>query len=136
MAPNPRGTGAFPDWYRSLTATDVVVVVPEVADYEVRRELILARLELSLARLAAVRAAARFEPITSEIMLAAARIWAEAKSHRAAHGGEGATGWRRHPPRHRSNARKGRAVMIATTNVRYLAQFADARLWSEIRVES
>ncbi len=28
------------------------------------------------------------------------------------------------------------AMMIATTNVRHLAQFADARLWSEIRVES
>ena len=64
----------------SLTETDFVVVVPEVADYEVRRELILARLELSLARLASVRAAARFEPITSEIMLAAARIWADARA--------------------------------------------------------
>src|SRR5688572_13511354 len=80
MAANPRGTGDFPDWYRFLTGTEVVLVVPEIADYEVRRELILARLELSLARLGAVRAAARFEPITSEIMLEAARIWAEARA--------------------------------------------------------
>ncbi|MEX0783966.1 MAG: nucleic acid-binding protein, partial [Dehalococcoidia bacterium] len=78
MAANPRGTGDFPAWYRSVTSAEIDVVVPEIADYEVRRELILAGLELSLARLAAVRAAARFEPITSEIMLAAARIWAEA----------------------------------------------------------
>ena len=128
----------------SLTETDFVVVVPEVADYEVRRELILARLELSLARLASVRAAARFEPITSEIMLAAARIWADARAMgrpmaaRERLDGDAillATARSLAASQPRSLAGEG-TVMIATTNVRHLAHFANARLWSDIELGS
>ena len=127
----------------SLTETDFVVVVPEVADYEVRRELILARLELSppgsppsaqrhgssqsparsccgCANLGGRKGmgrpmAARERLDGDAILLATARSLAASQPRSLA--GEG-------------------TVMIATTNVRHLAHFANARLWSDIELGS
>ena len=67
-------------WMESLLAQGVRVYVPEVADYEVRRELIRARKTSSVARLNRLKQLARYLPITTDMMLEAADLWAQARN--------------------------------------------------------
>ena len=55
------------------------VVVPEIADYEVRRELIRARRKAGLVRLDAFIGQVEFLPINTVAMRRAAAFWAEAR---------------------------------------------------------
>ena len=64
---NPKGTPealACQQWVRDLLAAKVRVVVPAIADYELRRELIRAGKIAGLRRLDAVRMGLEFDPIT------------------------------------------------------------------------
>ena len=56
------------------------VFVPEIADYELRRELIRAKLPRSIGRLGALKRELRYLPLTTGTMLRAAQLWAEARN--------------------------------------------------------
>jgi predicted nucleic acid-binding protein len=82
MVTHPRATGTSHDcqqWLRSLLQRGEKVAVPEIADYEVRRELIRANLVRSLRRLDDLQRTLDYIPIQTETMLLAARLWAEAR---------------------------------------------------------
>jgi predicted nucleic acid-binding protein len=66
-------------WMESLVAKGVRVCVPEIADYEVRRELLRANKLHGISRLNIVKNAVTYLPITTEIMLKAAELWAQAR---------------------------------------------------------
>lgn len=68
------------DWVVELRLSGVTVCVPEIADHEVRRELIRARKPSALRRLDRLKAAARYVPLTTDAMLLAAELWAQARS--------------------------------------------------------
>jgi hypothetical protein len=63
-------------WLDSLRAAGVVVIVPEIADYEVRRELIRAGVIAGLVRLDTLTASLIYDPITTLIMRKASDFWA------------------------------------------------------------
>src|SRR5438552_2198773 len=56
------------------------VAVPEIADYEVRRELIRAKKTRGLQRLDALKKEHVYLQLTTAIMLVAAELWAQARS--------------------------------------------------------
>lgn len=132
--PNGRGRNLHcHHWARDLVAAGVRVIVPEIADYEVRRELIRVGTSASLARLDAVRDWLDFTPINSAVMLRAAELWAEARRR----GRPGA------PP----EALDGDCILaaqallapgpddlvtVATENLGHLGLFVDARPWDQI----
>ena len=62
-----------------MLATDTTVCVSEIADDEVRRELIRADRPVGLARLDALKTTLPYLPFTTPIMLRAAELWAEAR---------------------------------------------------------
>ena len=109
------------------------VMVPAISDYEVRRELLRAGKTKGLARLDGLKRVVGYVPLTSEALLQAAEFWAQARrsgkpsSADLALDGDvilcaqatGLTGL-------------GHEVVIATTNVKHLEIFAEARLWQEI----
>ena len=64
MAVSPRPRSEFVTWYEQLTVTGVAFVVPEIADYEVRRELVRAGLPEGTRRLDTFIASVAYEPIT------------------------------------------------------------------------
>ena len=68
-------------WLESLQEAGHRVVVPEMADYEVRRELIRARRDLGVRRLDAFLAADpdAYLPLTTSVMRHAALLWAQAR---------------------------------------------------------
>ena len=66
-------------WVAGLIERDILVFVPEIADYEVRRELLRAGKTIGIARLDHVKAALTFLPISSAAMSKAAELWAMAR---------------------------------------------------------
>jgi predicted nucleic acid-binding protein len=68
------------EWTTLWLDSDAELMIPEIADYEVRRELLRAGLTTSLAKLDRLKAHLRFVPIKSEAMLKAAEFWAKARS--------------------------------------------------------
>jgi predicted nucleic acid-binding protein len=121
-------------WLKALDASGARVVVPEVADYEVRRELLLRNAKNGLARLDAFATSPAYLPVTTDAMRRAAGFWAalrrvgqptaapDSLDADAVLAGQVETA-----------GRPGDAVTVATTNVRHLALFGlDARDWQTI----
>jgi hypothetical protein len=56
------------------------VYLPEIADYELRRELLRMKSSESIKRLDGLKTRLRYAPIVTEAMLSAAALWAAARS--------------------------------------------------------
>jgi len=139
LASKPRGkpdADRCREWLRALDAAGARIVVPEVADYEVRRELIRAGATAGLARLDRLESVLDFDPITSPAMRRAAELWAAVRKAGVPTADPlaldadcilAAQAWLLGSP--------GDAVTIATTNARHLTRFpgTDARFWEAIK---
>lgn len=137
MVTNPRATSVSLEcqlWFDSLESRGYKAMLPEIADYEVRRELLRVGKVASIRRLDQLKTAIIYRPITTAVMLKAAELWAEAR--------------RRGRPTADPKAldgdvilaaqailvvEEGNEVIVATTNVRHLSQFIDAREWRLIQ---
>jgi predicted nucleic acid-binding protein len=62
-----------------LLATRTAVLIPEIADYEVRRSLLLHGLRYSLQQLDFLKARLIYLPISTAAMLGAADLWSDAR---------------------------------------------------------
>lgn len=109
--------------------------IPEIADYELRRELIRSNFAQSIADLNSLKVGLGFIPLDTQTMLDAAALWAVARQ-----GGQ--------PTAHDhaldgdvilcaqsirlQGAHPNNTVVVATTNVGHLARFVTADLWQNI----
>lgn len=66
-------------WLQNLIRSGTVVRVPEIADYEVRRELLRAKKVKGIQRLDSLKIVIGYIPITTEVMLKAAEFWAQSR---------------------------------------------------------
>lgn len=132
----PDRTDEIAAWDEALTAAGTCVAIPEIADYEVRRELLRAGRTRSVARLDALEADHTYIAITTPMMVLAAQVWAEARN-------SGRPGARRESldgdvilvaQALRIRA-QGHQVIVATSNVRHLSAYVDALEWRDIPVE-
>jgi predicted nucleic acid-binding protein len=73
---HPRPNREIANWLEGLLRQGVTVYIPEIADYEVRRELIRAGLHESISRLDALKTVLNYLPINTDVMLKAAELWA------------------------------------------------------------
>lgn len=128
-------TRAATGWLRALLTAGTIVIVPEIADYEVRRELLRARKSRGLARLDELERALDYLPLNTEMMRRAAEFWAHARQHGRPTAGDAALDADVILAAQASAlaADTGEEVVVATTNVGHLSLFVDARLWEEIR---
>jgi predicted nucleic acid-binding protein len=118
-----------------LETAGAEVIVPAVADYEVRRELVRVGATAKLRRLTLIRARLDYLPVSESAWEKAAEFWASVRNAGAPTAGpqdldadailagQAATAGRR-----------GDTIMIATTNARHLGRFPgiDARFWAAI----
>lgn len=122
-------------WMIDLIEEGNRAVVAEIADYEVRRELLRAGKDLGLERLDTLIGALGLEPITTTTMRRAARLWAEAR--------------RDGRPTAPDPALDGDVILaaqaigltdidddvvvvVATTNPKHLSRFVPSRPWDEV----
>lgn len=136
LVTHPRGgrdAGDAKAWLAGLLAARVQVGVPEIADYETRRELLRAGRTGAAARLDDLAGRLGYLPLTTGTMRRAAAFWADAR-------GRG----RPTAPDHALDgdvilaaqaaelAAGGDDVVVATTNVGHLSRFVAAHRWSEV----
>ena len=76
---HPRRKPEFGEWFEDLLSTDTDTIVAEIADYEVRRELVRAGKIAGIARLDKIKRDLIYLPITTAVMLRAADLWAQAR---------------------------------------------------------
>ena len=132
MISHPRPAAAVVTWFAELVAAGDEIVIPEIADYEVRRELLRAGKQKGVERLDELKASLTYVPITTAAMLEAAEFWAEAR--------------RRGRPTAKDESLdadvilagqaatlRGSPVIVASTNPRHLARFVAAEHWQAIK---
>jgi predicted nucleic acid-binding protein len=118
-------------WLASLTAAGCRVIVPEITDYEVRRELLRIGRNAAIARLDALAQAVEYLPISTAAMRRAAELWEQARQQ-----GQ---------PTAKDNTIDADMILaaqalslgvpqiiIATTNVGHLSRFVPADDWQNI----
>ena len=67
-------------WLKQVVLRGAYVYVPEIADYELRRELLRMKSAESIKRLDELKTRLHYAPITTVAMLKAAEHWATARS--------------------------------------------------------
>ncbi|WP_449417416.1 nucleic acid-binding protein [Phormidium nigroviride] len=138
MATNPKATSPLYQecqlWLQSLPLKGYIIVLSEIADYEVRRELIRAGKKAGIKRLDELKSELPYRPLTTEVMLMAAHLWADARRRgRPTADSTALDGDVILAAQAILEANEGNEVVIATTNVGHLSQFVDAREWRMIQ---
>lgn len=120
-------------WIQTRLREGDRVMVPAISDYEIRRELLRAGKTKGLARLDGLKSVVGYIPLTSEALLQAAEFWAQARrSGKPTASDSALDGDVILCAQAAEITRLGHETVIATTNVKHLEIFADARLWREI----
>ena len=134
---NPKGTPialSCQHWVRALLLARVRVIVPGIADYELRRELIRAGKVEGLRRLNTAREGLEFAPITQAALDRAAELWAAARtSGLPTAGNQSLDGDVILAAQALLAVGSGDSVIIATDNVGHLSRFVDAEPWTAIQ---
>ena len=131
MISNPSATPANLEcynWMESLLMSGYQIIVPEIADYEVRRELLRAGKTRGLARLNLLKNTLDYLPLTTAVMLKAAELWAQARNQGT--------------PTADAKALDCDVILaaqaltangiVATENVGHLSLFVEAKNWRDI----
>ncbi|MBI1915369.1 MAG: nucleic acid-binding protein [Planctomycetes bacterium] len=127
---NPPHVLACRQWITGLLAAGRRVIVPEIADYEIRRELMRLGSTIALTNLDGYGSQFEYLPITTAAMRLAAELWAQARSAGL--------------PTAPDPALDGDVILaaqalslntpvvVATGNPAHLTRFVPADLWSHI----
>lgn len=120
-------------WLQALIISDIRVIIPEIADYEVRRELLRANKVKGIARLDELANSLEYLPITTAAMRQAAMFWAQARQQ-----GQPTASDKTIDSDMILAAQAMTLdvvdVVIATTNVGHLSRFAPADVWRNINL--
>jgi predicted nucleic acid-binding protein len=128
---NPPQAMACRQWVDDLLAAGRRVIVPEIADYEVRRELIHRNSRIALTNLDRLGLRLEYLPLTTAAMRIAADLWAQARIAG-------------HPTASNYSIDADVIVaaqaisltvpvIVATGNPAHLGRFVSAELWSNIK---
>lgn len=133
---NPRSSpenDACNQWLQRQLQAGALVAISEIADYEVRRELLRAGKRPGIAKLDGLKNLLDYLPLTTPTMLRAAEFWAQARQLGR-------------PTAHDLKldadciiaaqadllSADGHAVIVATSNVAHLSVFVPAARWQDI----
>ena len=122
-------------WFKNLLKQNENFALPEIVDYEIRRELIRANKINALKRLDLLKSALIYLPLDTETMMLASNLWAKTRNMGK--------------PTAKNEALDGDVILasqvqiqekklpqyqviVATTNVKHLSLFVTAKEWDEI----
>ncbi|MDE2106571.1 MAG: PIN domain-containing protein [Patescibacteria group bacterium] len=136
MATNPRSR---PDneeckkWLAELVLQGTRVILPEIADYEVRRELIRAGKLTGIGRLDHLKANVEYLPLTTTAMLLAADLWARVRNTGMQTASDLALdGDVILAAQALTCGVPSGEIVVATTNTNHLVRLVGAKLWRDI----
>jgi toxin FitB len=135
MVTHPRKNPQIKAWFDTLIRSELIII-PEISDYEVRRELIRSGRVQGINRLDMLQTITGYAPITTQIMLQAAQLWATARNQGQPTADDkaldadvilAATAL--------TISAQGYNTVIATTNVKHISRFTVAKNWQDISPE-
>lgn len=118
-------------WQENLLAQNIRVILPEIVDYELRRELIRLKATSSIARLNRLAIIVEYLSLTTVAMRLAADLWAQGRQ----------SGQPTADPKELDGDVILAAqalllgepdVVVATTNVGHLSRYINAKFWLDI----
>jgi predicted nucleic acid-binding protein len=122
---------ACTQWLQTHITAGNRVIIPEIADYEIRRELLRANKTKGIARLDNLARSIEYLPITTPALREAAQLWAQARQQGQPTAGDKTIDG--------EMILVGQAItigvpniVIATTNLGHLSRFIAAELWQNI----
>ena len=125
---HPNAGPEIATWFRALHEAGAEIVIPEIADYELRRNLLLEGLTDSIRRLDELEGFLRYLPLSTEHLRKAADLWAQAR--------------KAGKPTADDKSLDGDVILaaqalaiggvVATQNVDHVARFCDARFWKDV----
>jgi predicted nucleic acid-binding protein len=133
MVVHPRKHPDIKIWVQHALHASYSIVVPEIADYEVRRELLRINAVASLRRLDDLKSATLYLPLSTSTMLRAASLWAQLRNAGIPTAVDTALdGDVLLAAQAMLLAENGYTTVIATTNVKHINRLVPAQLWHEI----
>lgn len=129
---------ACKEWLRNLPPAGHLALVPEIIDYETRREILRRNSMNALQRLNALKTPNSYLPLTTEAMLQAAQFWATAQQQglptadRLALDADVILAAQAATLAPAAWGMAGARVVVATVNVGHLGRFVEARDWQAI----
>jgi predicted nucleic acid-binding protein len=134
LVTNPKLSGeslACYQWLEDMVSQGRRIIVPELADYEVRRELLRAGKTRGIRRLEIVTSMLEYLPITTAAMRQAAEFWAQAR--RFGHPTAGDESLDGDVIVAAQAVTLGEPdVVVVTTKVGHLARFVTAKAWRDV----
>ncbi len=131
---HPKPQPEFFDWFVERLRSGRQFIVPEICDYEVRRNFILESqrnpsFHTSLKRLDDLKALVPYLPLTTDVMKKAAALWAETRRRGKS------TGDKKELDGDVILAAQALSVngIVATENISHLSLFVEAKYWRDIR---
>jgi len=120
-------------WVRTQVTAGIEVFLPEISDYEVRRELLQARLVASVARLDTLQSDLDYLALTTPVLRHAAQLWAQVRqAGRPTADPHALDGDVLLAAQALSLGYAPGEAVVATTNVGHISRFITARRWQEI----
>ena len=118
-------------WVLGQARSGNTIIIPEIIDCELRRELLRAKKTLGLERLDKINSQFLYLPLNTKAMRLAAEVWAVARQNGKPTASDLALdadmiliG--------QCRSLEDPNIVIATTNPKHLIDFVDAKLWIEI----
>lgn len=120
-------------WVKELSEAGVRVFVPEIADYEVRRKLLHIGATAGIRRLNHVKDALDYAPITTDVMLRAAELWAAVRSlGQSTSAPQALDGDCILAAQALLSVGPDDVLTVASDNVGHLGRYVDAQAWESI----
>jgi predicted nucleic acid-binding protein len=134
LVTNPKRSAesiACAQWLQTHITMGNRIIIPEIADYEVRRELLRANKTKGIARLDDLAKFLEYLPITTTAMRQAAQLWAQARQQGQPTAGDKTIDGDMILVAQAMTLAVS-DIVIATTNVGHLSKFIAAELWKNI----
>jgi predicted nucleic acid-binding protein len=118
-------------WLQAHLRAGNRMIIPEISDYEVRRELLRANKNKGIARLDDLAQLIEYLPLTTIAMRQAAQLWAQARQQGQPTAGDKTIDGDMILVAQTMTLEVS-DIVIATTNIGHLSRFATAELWQNI----
>jgi predicted nucleic acid-binding protein len=131
MISHPRPSNDIIAWVVNLTAAGIDVYIPEVCDYEIRRELLRVKRTAGIRRLDQLQTWLHYLPINTRAMLTAAQFWADVRKRGRPTGSE--LSLDADAVLAGQAATLGNDTIVASLNPKHLTRFVAAAHWQDIK---
>jgi predicted nucleic acid-binding protein len=121
------------EWLTTILSSGVQVRVPEIADYELRRELKRIKSTKSIERLDTLGQVVGYVSISTPMMRRAAEFWSQARQSGVPTADDKALDADMIlAAQVVASTDNDEPIVVATTNVKHLERFVSARVWRDI----